>query len=144
MAMHIPHNPDYARIEPVHSPGGHGQYDAHGPDRFRYSPPARRSFRDDHRGDWRSGPDYRHNVGTPGNWGRNNRTHLGNDQQHGNHAKNPWSWQKPRPNGHGGNRGHEGHGNQVHRQPEHHVDNQPNHYGGRSYSYGPSRNRHSR
>lgn len=143
MAMHIPHNPDYARIDPVHNAGHSGRYDPHGPDRFRYSPPARQSFRNDQRGDWRGHDSNQHHTGSPGNWGWDHRTHLGNDQHHSNAPRNHWGEQPQHPSP-GGNRGHEGHGHVVHRQPDHHVDYRPNHYGGRSYSYGPSRNRHSR
>lgn len=155
MAMHIPNNPDRSRFNGSHdynpnagydgsgSAGHAGRYDPHGPDRFRYSPHARMSFRDDHKGDWRRGPDYRHHVGSPGNWGWDHRTHLGNDRHHGNNPRNHWGQQPDHPH-QGGNRGHEGHGHVEHRQPDHHVDYHPNHYGGRSYAFGPSRSRHSR
>lgn len=136
-----------------HSPGRDGFYDPHGSDRFRFAPPARMSFREHRR------PEYGGNIGSPGNWGWDQRTHLGNDRHHRNAPHNSYGWDNPQPswgdipdfprtrgqhhNGHG-NRGHRGHGHEANRMPDHHVDYHPNHYGGRSYPFGPSRNRHFR
>ena len=154
MAMHIPGNPDDSRFHGSHdynpnagydgsgSAGRVGRYDPHGPDRFRYSPHARYSFRDDHKGDWRRGPDTRHHVGSPGNWGWDRRTHLGNDRHHANAPRNHWGHQ-PEPR-HGGNRGHDGHGHEVNRQPGHDQHGNHNNYGGRVYAHGPSRSHNHR
>lgn len=121
------YNPNAGIIAPA---GGRGFYDPHGSDRFRFSPPARMSFREGRGRD----VDYGGNVGSPGNWGWKDRTHLGNDQQFHNAARNGYGFHNPHPAqgmdrnfGGGGNRGHGNQGPST------------NYYGGRTYPTAGSR-----
>jgi hypothetical protein len=118
-------------------------YDPHGADRFRYAPPSRHSFR---QGRAENQVDYRHNVGSPGNWGWDQRTHLGNDQHHPNVRHNSYGWNGQNVDSFyqmqaNGDRGHFGHGHSEHRMPDHGSNpwDAGNNYGGRRYSFGNSR-----
>lgn len=127
------YNPNAGIIAPTHG----GMYDPHGSDRFRFSPQARHSFRE---GRGRDQVDYWHNVGSPGNWGWQNRHHLGNDHNYGNHQHNSYGWHAPHPRpamdrgfSGGGQRGHQNHGNGAN-----YAGGGP--YGGRRYPITGSRN----